>query len=147
MNEVDQTSSLYEHIKNRLPEGYGYGDDGAELDDNLEYNHKCWQQSLREGNEGDVGIFEIFTSEETKMSGHSFYWSEISIAVVCINGDIENAKSYLMKAFENIKSNTMSSSVYVQSCKLVNCNPVGKNSENKQMMTLNIKLSYLVDKT
>lgn len=140
----DVTSNLFEHIKHRLPTGYEFGDDGTIIDDNLVPNHKTFQNSLRQDHEGDVGIFETYMTEQPKYNGYSCYIGEVQIAVVTKNGDIDSAKEYLIGALNNIRTNTMSSSVYVKSCKLTNIKPVGKNDSNFQMVVLNIYLKYLL---
>lgn len=140
---MDNALTLYEHIRNRLPTGYGLGDDESVLDESNNYNHSVWEQTIREDHEGDVGIFEIYTAEQPKFSGYTCYVSEIQIAVVTKQGDIDSAKKYLKEALENIKRDDMSEHFYIKLCKLINIKPIGKNSNGLQMVVLNIKISYL----
>ena len=142
--QLDKTTSLFEHIRNRLPTGFGFGDDGAELVNGV-YNHKTFQQTLREDHEGDVGIFEIYSTELPKYTGYTCLVAEVQIAVVCKQGDIEGARKYLQKALENIRDNEMSEYIWIKSCKLVNLKPLGKNSNGLNMMVLNINIKYLVN--
>ena len=143
--ETDNAKTLFEHIRNRLPTGFGFGDDGAVKDNKGIYNHKTFQQSLREDHEGDVGIFEIYSTEQPKYSGYSCYVAEIQIAVVCKQGDIDEAKDYLKQTLHNLRTNEMSEHVWIKTCKLINLRPLGKNGANKQMVVLNIKIKYLQD--
>lgn len=142
---MDETNSLYEHIKNRLPTGYEFGDDGQKLDDSLVPNHKTSQQSIREDFEGDVGIFENIISTENTYQGYNREVAEVQIAVVTKNGDIEEAKKYLFEAFNNIKNNPQSSHIWVRLARLVNVIPLGKNSKGLQMVSMTVYLKYLVN--
>ena len=99
MADIDETISLFEHIRNRLPTGYGLGDDENIENDGV-YNHKTFQQSLREDHEGDVGIFENNISEINILSGFLGYQGNIQVAVVTKNGDIDGAMKYLKEALE-----------------------------------------------
>ena len=58
---MDSSNSLYEHIKNRLPTDYNYGDDNNNIivnsDGYEETDHQVWESSIREYSQGDVGIF------------------------------------------------------------------------------------------
>ena len=135
---------MFEFIKERLPVGYGLGDDGTEYE-GTEPNHKTWKQTLREDHEGDVGIFEVYRSEETKYHGHS-YITEMQIAVVTKNGDIDSATDYLYKLYRNIQKNDVSENIWVKSCKLINSKPLGKNSNGYQMVVMNLRLKFEVNK-
>lgn len=141
---MDETKSLFEHIRNRLPTGYGLGDDESIEDENGVYNHKTFQQSLREDHEGDVGIFENNISEINILSGFLGYQGNIQVAVVTKNGDIDGAMKYLKEALENIKNNCKSTGIYVKSCKLINLLPLGKNSAGLHMCSMNILIKYVV---
>lgn len=143
MSEIDETKSLFEHIRNRLPTGYGLGDDGTVYKDNVP-DHSVFQQSLREDSEGDVGIFETLTSDFSIMGGALGYESKIQFGVVTKNGDIDNAVKYLKAAFENIKRNKKSTGCFIKDCKLVNIMPVGKNSVGLQMVTMNVSIRYVL---
>ena len=143
---MDETKSLFEHIRNRLPTGYGLGDDGIVIDSDNVPNHMTFQQSLREDHEGDVGIFETLTSEFSIMGGSLGYESKLQFGVVTINGDIDSAVNYLKKALENIKKDKKSTGCYIKDCKLVNIMPVGKNSFGLQMVTMNISVRYVLFK-
>lgn len=140
---MDETKSLFEHLRNRLPTGYELGDDNTIYKDNVP-NHSVFQQSLREDYEGDVGIFETFTSQFSIMGGAIGYESKIQFGVVTKNGDIDSAIKYLKDAFNNIKNNCKSTGCYVKSCKLINIMPVGKNSVGLQMVTMNISIKYVL---
>lgn len=140
---MDTTNSLFEHIKNRLPNGYGLGDDGTTYDYNIP-DHMVFQQSLREDHEGDVGIFETLTSDFSIMGGALGYESKIQFGVVTKNGDIDSAVKYLKTALENIKEDKKSTGCYIKDCKLVNIMPVGKNSFGLQMVTMNISIKYVL---
>lgn len=139
---MDETKSLYEHIKNRLPTGYGLGDDGTEYKDNVP-NHKTFQQTLREGHEGDVGIFVNNIGSYNILGGQLGYKSEVQIAVVTKNGDIDSAINYLLNALDNIKKDVKSTGIYVSDCKLVNLLPLGKNSVGLHMVSMNIAIKYV----
>lgn len=143
MADIDETISLFEHIRNRLPTGYGLGDDENIENDGV-YNHKTFQQSLREDHEGDVGIFENNISEINILSGFLGYQGNIQVAVVTKNGDIDGAMKYLKEALENIKNNCKSTGIYVKSCKLINLLPLGKNSAGLHMCSMNILIKYVV---
>lgn len=140
---MDETKSLFEHIRNRLPTGYGLGDDGTVYKDNVP-DHAVFQQSLREDCEGDVGIFENITSDFSIMGGALGYISKMQFAVVTKNGDIDSAVKYLKDALYNIKTNCKSTGCYIKECKLVNIVPVGKNSVGLQMVTMNISIKYVL---
>lgn len=137
----DTTSSLYEHIKNRLPTGFGYGNDGQVIVDKVK-SQAVWQQTLREDHPGDVGIFEIKTVEQKIAYGAIAYVSNIQFGVVCKSNDINNAINYLLKAYDNIKKDRKSSSITVDVAELINCMPIGKNSEGNQMVAMNLKVTY-----
>lgn len=141
----DTTNSLYEHIKNRLPTGYGLGNDGKEII-NGNSNHAVFQQSIREDHDGDVGIFDTSMKDIPMMMGNAGYTSNIQIAVVTKNGDIDNAVKYLLKAFENINNDVSSSSIRVKSANMTHLCALGKNSAGKQMVELafNVKYSYKI---
>lgn len=145
MNKLDETTSLFEHIRDRLPVGYGLGDDGAELIDDV-YNHKTFQQSLRENHEGDVGIAEINGTVKEIYKGVFCNESTIQITVVTVNGDIDNAMNYLRQAFENINSNKESTGVFIGKCKLVSIYPLGKNSSGFHMCNMNLLVEYVFNK-
>ena len=141
MEVIDETKSLFEHIRNRLPTGYGLGDDGTVYKDNVP-DHAVFQQSLREDCEGDVGIFETLTSEVKIVAGAVGWNTKIQIAVVTKQGDIDNAYKYLLEAFENIKKNKKSTNVSVYETELVNIMPIGKNSNGYQMVSMNLSVTY-----
>lgn len=143
MAVIDETKSLFEHLRNRLPSGYGLGNDGTVYKDNIP-DHAVFQQSLREDHEGDVGIFENITSDFSIMGGALGYISKMQFAVVTKNGDIDSAVKYLKEALNNIKTNCKSTGCYIKECKLVNIVPVGKNSVGLQMVTMNISIKYVL---
>ena len=136
---------LFNFIKERLPAGFGLGDDGT-VYENKEPNHKTWKQTIREDHEGDVGVFEIYRSEQTKYNGHDCFVSEMQIAVVTNQGDIDSAMDYLYKTYKNIQKNNMSEHIWVKQCKLIKLVPLGKNSNGYQMVELGLLIKYLVDK-
>lgn len=143
---MDVTNSLFEHIRNRLPTGYNYGDDGTIMENKVP-NHKTFQQSIREDHPGDVGIFELNISRQPTYSGYSCLIAEVQIVVVVNNDGIEKAKQYLTEAFENIKDakNKQSTNVFIRYAKLVNIIPLGKNSNNLQMVEMTLNLKYLIN--
>jgi hypothetical protein len=140
---MDTTTSLFEHIKNRMEPGYEYGDDNKIVDEELIANHQTSQQSLREDFEGDVGIFETQITQESLYMGVKCNIAKIQIAVVTKDGNIENAKEYLMKSYNNLKKNQKSSGIYVKNCELVSLLPLGKNSKGLQMVSMNVSLKYI----
>lgn len=143
MAVIDETKSLFEHLRNRLPSGYGLGNDGTVYKDNIP-DHAVFQQSLREDHEGDVGIFETLTGELNILGGTLGYESKMQFAVVTKNGDIDSAVKYLKEALNNIKTNCKSTGCYIKECNLVNIVPVGKNSVGLQMVTMNISIKYVL---
>ena len=136
--EIDTTSSLFEHILNRLPTGYGLGDDGKEMVDGIS-NHATFQQSLREDHEGDV---ETLTSQVKVIAGAVGWNTKVQIAVVTKQGDIDNAYKYLIEAFENIKKRKKSTSISVYETELISIMPIGKNSSGYQMVSMNLSITY-----
>lgn len=142
---MDNANNLFEHIRNRLPDGYGFGDDGTKLDDSLVPDHKTFQQSIREDREGDVGIFEIYQSEQPNYRGYTCYIGEVQIAVVTRNGNIGEAQEYLRELYDNLNSNTQSEHVWIKNCKMINLKPLGKNSNGLHMVVLNLKIKYLIN--
>lgn len=138
---MDKTSSLFEHILNRLPTGYGLGDDGKETVDGIS-NHSTFQQSLREDHEGDVGVFETLTSQVKIVAGTVGWNTKVQIAVVTKQGDIDNAYKYLIEAFENIKKDKKSTCISVYEIELVSIMPIGKNSNGYQMVSMNLSITY-----
>lgn len=135
------TSSLFEHILNRLPTGYGLGDDEKEIVDGIS-NHATFQQSLREDHEGDVGIFDTNMTDNPMLMGNAGYTSNVQIAVVTKNGDIDSATKYLLKAFENIKSDICSTGIKVKNIKMTHLCALGKNSNGFQMVELSFSIKY-----
>lgn len=140
---IDETKSLFEHIRHRLPDGYSLGDDGTVIKDGVP-NHTVFQQFIREDHEGDVGVFETLTSDFSIMGGAIGYESKIQFAVATKNGDIDSAVKYLKEALNNIKSNKKSTGCSVANCKLVSIMAVGQNSKGLQMVTMNILLKYVL---
>ena len=141
----DTTNSLFEHIRNRLPSGYGLGDDGKIVDENRVVNHSVFQQSLREDHEGDVGIFENYGQEQKTYGDCDYYKTEVQIAVVTKGGDINSACKYLKEALNNLRTDKQSSHIWIKLCSLVNISPIGKNSNGYQMVEMNMRLKYLVN--
>lgn len=141
----DTTNSLFEHIRNRLPSGYGLGDDEKVVDENRVVNHSVFQQSLREDHEGDVGIFETFNQEQKTYGDCDYFKTEVQIAVVTKSGDINSACKYLKEALNNLRTDKQSSHIWIKLCSLVNICPIGKNSNGYQMVEMNIRLKYLVN--
>lgn len=141
----DTTNNLFEHIKNRLATGYSYGDDNQTIVDGIP-NHRTSYESIREDHEGDVGIFEYLIDPHNKYgrtnSEKTLWKTSVLISVVCINGDVETCKDYLLDSFDNLVDDKMSSDIYMQNVKLVNMRPAGKNSKGLQMVIMNIQCSY-----
>lgn len=143
----DTTTSLYDHIKNRLATGYGYGDDGQTIVDGIP-DHRTSSMSIREDHEGDVGIFQYLIDKQEsykKISYETLWISNIQISVVCKNGDIEGAKKYLLDSYSNIVDDTESSNVLVRNSVLLNIRPAGKNRDGLQMVIMNIKVFYYIN--
>lgn len=143
---MDVTNSLFEHIRNRLPTGYEYGDDGKVEEDGIT-NHETFQQFLREDHEGDVGIFELSITHQPKYAGYTYLVAEVQIVTVVNKQGIETAKQYLTEAFNNIKDikNSQSTKIWIKQAKLVSLIPIGMNSKGIQMAALTMNLKYLVD--
>lgn len=143
----DTTSSLYEHLKNRLATGYGYGDDQQVVVDNIP-DHRCSYQSIRESNEGDVGIFEYIINRTPSMDGinsHALWETNVQISAVVKDGDIQQCKKYLLDSYNNFVNDVESSNVYVRGANLLNIRPAGKNSEGLQMCIINFKIYYYIN--
>lgn len=144
----DTTSSLFEHLKNRLATGYGYGDDGQTITDKIP-DHRTSNQSIREDHEGDVGIFEYMIRKQPSYDGidsHTLWITNVQISVVTKQGNIEDAKDYLLESFRNFISDAMSSNVYVKNASLINIIPAGKNSKGLQMVIMNTQVFYYINK-
>lgn len=138
----DTTENLFEHIRNRLPDDYNIGDNNVTYKDNVP-NHMVWQQSLREDHEGDVGVFQTRLAQAEMFHGVACQLANIQIAVVCVNGNLSDAESYLRQAFNNLKSDDRSTSIYVKRADLINIVPLGKNSVGNQMMEMDVSLKYV----
>lgn len=144
---MDTTKSLFDHIKNRLATGYGYGDDDQVIIDNIP-DHRASYQSLREDHEGDVGIFDYMTERHENYDGidsHSLWKTRLQFSVVAKNGDIENAKKFLLASFKNLVDLPESSNVYVRGVDLTNITPAGKNSKGLQMIIMNTVVFYYIN--
>lgn len=137
--------SLHTFIIERLPDIDGYGDTGKIIDEDGVSNHAVFKQSIRENKEGDVGVFVVSTQEDTKLSGHSCYQSEIQVVVNCVQGGIDGAIDYLSRTLENIRNNIRNDYIWVKSCKLINIRPVGKNQAGIHWCVLNVLLKYIVN--
>ena len=140
----DYTNSIYEHLKNRLPEVSGYGNYNSVKDKNGYWNHQVSQQSLRDDHEGDVGIFELNVAPSNTYLGNFSWDGMYEIVVVCISGNIQGARSYLMRFFNNIVNDIESSKIYVNDATILNVVNLGKNGSGKQTVALNINISYTV---
>jgi hypothetical protein len=140
---MDETKSLFEHLKNRLPTGFGLGDDGTEIVDGVP-NHKVMQQSIREDHEGDVGIFDVKTSQQRLAMGLLCWNSVIQIAVVTNNGDINGAIEYLLKGLENFKKDRKSTGITVSDVSLTSIMGIGKNSNGFQMAAMTFVIEYSI---
>lgn len=143
MADIDTTNNLYEHIINRLPDAYGLGDNGTVYDDENTPNHKAWEQSLREDHQGDVGVFMTRMAQAEIFHGVASQLANVQIAVVCVDGDINTAEKYLREAYNNLKVNDRSTSIYVKRCDLIDIVPLGKNSIGNQMIEMDISLKYV----
>lgn len=140
---IDTTTSLFEHIRNRLPDEYNLGDNNTQYDESGIPNHRVWEQSLREDHQGDVGVFKLRETDVDIFHGVMGYNANIQIAVVCVSGGIGDAEKYLRSAFNNIKSNDKSTSIYVKRCNLISLKPLGKNSVGNQMVSIDLSLLYV----
>jgi hypothetical protein len=140
---MDTTTSLFEHVKNRLPTGFGFGDDDKIIDSNLVPNHQTSQQSIREDHEGDVGIFEMNSSTYDFSKFMHGMITEVQVAVVTKQGNIEEARKYLLSLLKNLQSDIKSSSIYIYNCDLVNLIPLGKNSVGFQMVSMVLSIKYI----
>lgn len=132
---------MFEFIRERLPTGYGLGDDGTEYTGN-EPNHRVWDQTLREDHEGDVGIFEIYRSPTSLYGRSKSYKSEVQIVVVTKQGDIDAAIEYLEETTTNIVRNRESNNIHVNDCRLINLRKFGKNSVGYQMVIMNLEIKF-----
>lgn len=142
----DTTKNLYEHLKNRLYIGYGYGDDGQVIVDKVP-DHAVFNQSLREDHQGDVGVFEYLIDKQPsydKIASHTLWKSNVQISVVCKDGDIDTAKMFLIKSFKNFVEDDLSSDIYIDGIRLINILPSGKNKDGNQMIIMNIQVLYYI---
>ena len=140
----DTTNNLFEHIKNRLPISFqDIGENNVILDDDGNSNHQVWEQSLREDHEGDVGVFQTRLSQAELFHGVAYDLANVQIAVVCPNGDIDNAERFLRQSLSNLKSDDRSTSIYVKRCDLIDIVPLGKNSIGNQMIEMDVSLKYV----
>ena len=138
----DTTNNLFEHIRHRLPDKYNLGDNNVTYKDNVP-NHCVWNQSLREDHQGDVGVFMTRMAQAEIFHGVASQLANVQIAVVCVNGDINTAEKYLREAYNNLKVNDRSTSIYVKRCDLIDIVPLGKNSIGNQMIEMDISLKYV----
>lgn len=136
---------LYDFIIDRLPDTDGYGNTGKVYDDDGVSNHSVFKESIREDHEGDVGVFITSNSDITNMHGRYCFEGEIQIVVNTINGDIDGALDYLFTALDNIQNNYRNDHIWIKNSRLVNCLPVGKNSNGIQWCVLNVYIKYLVN--
>jgi len=143
---MDETVSLYEHLKHRLATGYNYGDDNTS--DDPDCQHRCSSQSVREDVEGDVGIFEynvVRVRNYDGISSHTLWDAGVQIIVICNNGDIEGAKHFLLASFNNFVNDSESSNVYIENVRLNGITPAGKNKDNKQMVYMNTDVFFYIN--
>lgn len=143
----DSVNSLYEHLKNRLAIGYGYGDDEQTIIDKVP-DHRVSSMSLREDHPGDVGIFEYLTNKEKQydnIDSHTLWSSRIQISAVVKEGNIEICKRYLKESFDNIISDKESDYIYISGGDLLNITPSGKNKDGFQVVIINIMLYYYIN--
>lgn len=140
----DNANNLFEHIRNRLANTPYIGDNNKEYDEEGNPNHSVWQQAINEDREGDVGVFQTSTEDIQYFHGVACRNTPVQIAVVCVGGDLDSAEQYLRESFNNIKTNTQSSGVYVQRATFGNIMPLGKNSVGNQMLELNMFIKYVL---
>lgn len=133
---------LYEYIRKQIPVIDGYGEAGKEIDENLVSNHDVFFQSIRDDHEGDIGIFIIDGSEDTKLMFGEIYESEIQIVVNSVDGEIKPVLELLQQLLKNIRNNNRDENIYVMNCGLINLRPVGKNSNGIQWSVMNILCKY-----
>lgn len=142
--EVDNSKNIYEFIKNRIPNIEGYGECGRVDEDGVS-NHRVFRQSIRTQNEGDIGIFEILTTEQ---SGTFIYnakalQSEVQIVVNAVDGDIDTVEGLLNGLYQNIRTNKESEHICVQNVRLLNLRHCGQNTSSIHWSVLNILVNYL----
>ena len=133
---------LYEYIRKQIPVIDGYGEAGKEIDENLVSNHDVFFQSIRDDHEGDIGIFIIDGSEDTKLMFGEIYESEIQIVVNSVDGELKPVLELLQQLLKNIRNNNRDENIYVMNCGLINLRPVGKNSNGIQWSVMNILCKY-----
>lgn len=136
---------LYDYIIERLPDIEGYGNVGRVYDEDGVSNHSVFKQSIREDKQGDIGVFITNTHEATKLSGHSFWVSEVQIVVNTVNGDVECALRYLRSLYNNIQNNSHNDYIWIKNSRLINICPVGKNSSGIHWCVLNVQLKYIIN--
>ena len=143
--ELDNAKTLFEHIRNRLPTGYGLGDDNKVQDPKTKkWNHQTAHNSFREDCEGDVGIMEgIKTNTKTRFKNNE-HNKEIQIVVICIDGDTDKAEQYLEETVTNLKTNKNSEGIYMPLCNYSNIFFYGKTVNGLQMVILNLKVKYII---
>lgn len=136
--------SLYDFIIERLPDVDGYGNTNKIIDDDGVSNHSAFKQFVREDHEGDVGVYIISDTVDTKYHTDSFKKADIQVVVNTVNGDIDGALAYLTNTLINIKNNEKSNDIWVKSLKLLNVHPVGMNSAGIHWCVMNLHLKYIV---
>lgn len=137
---------LYDYIIARLPNIDGYGNVGKVIDENGVSNHSAFKESIREGHEGDVGVFITNLSDRTALSGRQFYEGEVQVVVNCVHGDIDQGLDYLWSTLKNISRNPLdeNNGIWIKNYRLINCLPVGKNKEGIMWCSLNVYLKFVI---
>lgn len=143
--ELDNAKTLFEHIRNRLPTGYGLGDDNKVQDPKTKrWNHQTAHNSIREDCEGDVGIFEIYKTPIKTYNSSNGYDAELQLVVICVDGDTDNAENYLLQTVKNLKQNKSSEGIYIGRCRVINFTSFGKTVNGLQTVIINLKINYLI---
>ena len=134
--------TIYDFIEEQLPNTEGYGNIEKELDDNHNYNHSVFHQSIREDNEGDVGIFIVDSKDNYEMKMIPMIESEIQVVVNAVSGDIEGTLEYLDSLFITLKNSKGNDKIEIFRCNKINLRPVGKNSADIHWCVLNMLVKY-----
>ena len=132
---------LFDFIKERLPEGFDFGDENQTLVDGVP-DHKVFDQFIRNDHMGDVGIFEVYTTPQGKYNNLNSYISEVHIEVIARDGDVGAVKKYLKQLYLNIRFNRFNDNIYIDSMHLINMRPMGINESGNHWVVMNLLLKY-----
>ena len=144
---MDSTNSLYEHLKNRLPTGYNYGDDNNSIIENSEgyeeTDHQVWESSIREYNQGDVGIFiqneQILKTKSIEIG----YRALVNVVVIVNNGNITSARDFAKQFKNNLSSDLESERIKVHTVNFdILYRQLGLNSAGYQVVEIPFTIDY-----